>query len=241
MKARSVAIAMITLVVVIASAAADTGADYSVLLVGNSHSSRGNLPLLLEQLLEAGDDDVTANVQAERHWAFLAERLQGKATQKALESRPWTHIVLQAQKYSTTGKYTYPTDAAQEWIRRSRRVGAQPILFPEWARRDHLEEGARIHRLHVQIASLEPACVAPVGLAWEIMHNTNPDITLHERDGNHANRNGALLTAFVLYATITGKRVQELPLTKPGGVSEKTQTLLRAAADLAVSLAPPCN
>lgn len=213
---------------------------YSVLLIGNSHSSRGDLPGVLQQLLES-DGAALANVKAVGNWAFLAERLEDNKTQETLESGPWTHVVLQAQKYSTSGRYFYPTAAAEEWIRRSRSIGAQPILFPEWARRGNLEEGPRVHRLHLGIAAREPACVAPIGVAWEIMLDTNPGIRLHHRDGNHANRTGALLTAYVLYAVITGRSMTELPPIKIRGVSEDTQVLLRIAAEKAISLAPPCD
>ena len=213
--------------------------EYSVLLIGNSHSSRANLPGVLEQLLET-DPGSTASVKAAGHWAFLAERLEDNKTQKMLGSRRWTHVVLQAQKYSTSGRYTYPTDAAEEWIRRSRQVGAQPILFPEWARSGHAEEAARIQRLHLEIAAREPACVAPIGLAWDILLNTNPGIKLHDRDGNHANRTGAALTAYVLYAVITGHSPKDLPKVKIRSVPADTQERLKTAAVQAISLVPPC-
>ena len=238
---RAATAAIICLGVVFLSAKAGAAeAEYSVLLIGNSHSSRANLPDLLQQLLET-DAGSSAKVKAVGHWSFLAERLEDQETQKMLESRRWTHVVLQAQKYSTSGQYTYPTDAAEEWIRRSRRVGAQPILFPEWARLDRVEEGARIHRLHTEIAAREPACVAPIGLAWEIMFDTNSDIRLHDRDGNHANRTGALLTAYVLYAAITGRSIKELPQTKIRGVPDDVQMQLKNAAAQAISLVPPCT
>lgn len=214
--------------------------EFRVLLIGNSHSSRAGLPHILETLLEAGGTDTTAHVKALGHWAFLVERLDDNITQKALESRDWTHVVLQAQKYSTTGRYSYPTDAAEEWIRRIRDRGAQPILFPEWARREHRDEALRIHRLHLGIASREFACLAPVGLAWEIMRDANPDIMLHDRDGNHANRLGALLTAYVLYHSITGESPVELPYIKLRGASEENQNALRTAAGMATGLMPPC-
>ena len=213
--------------------------DYNVLLIGNSHSSRAGMPDMLEALLETGG--VNADVKALGHWAFLAERLDDNTTQKALDSRNWTHVVLQAQKYSSTGRYSYPTDAAEEWIRRIRERGAQPILFPEWARREYPEESLRIHRLHVGITTREFACVAPVGLAWEIMRDANPDITLHDRDGNHANRRGALLTAYVLYNSITGESPAGLPYIKMRGIPEDTQAVLRAAASMATEMMPACT
>lgn len=239
--ARAAIGAIISVVAVFLSATVDAAdSDYSVLLIGNSHSSRGNLPEVLQQLLET-DAGSSAEVEVAGRWSFLAERLEDKHTQKMLESRRWTHVVLQAQKYSTSGKYTYPTEAAEEWIRRSRSVGAQPILFPEWARLDHAEEGGRIHRLHMGIAAREPACVAPIGLAWEILRYTNPDIRIHARDGNHANRSGALLTAFVLYSVITGNSVKKMPQTEIRGVPDDIQVRLKAAAAQAISLVPPCS
>jgi len=231
---------LVVLFLTLSPATAEDDVEYSVLLIGNSHSSRGDLPSVLQKLLES-HSGAAAKVKAAGRWAFLAERLEDKVTQKILESETWTHVVLQAQKYSTSGQYTYPTDAAEEWIRRSRNVGAQPILFPEWARRDNVEEGARVHRLHMGIAAREPACVAPIGLAWEIMLDANPDIALHDRDGNHANRKGALLTAYVLYAAITGQSITELTPTRIRGVSAEEQILLRTAAEQAVSLVPPCG
>ncbi|MCW8846449.1 MAG: hypothetical protein OQK99_11480 [Gammaproteobacteria bacterium] len=214
---------------------------YSVLLIGNSHSSRAGLPVMLEAILEAGDTNTVAEVKALGHWAFLAERLDDNTTQKALDSRNWTHVVLQAQKYSTTGKYSYPTDAAEKWIRRIRDRGAQPILFPEWARREHPEEALRIHCLHLEISSRESAPVAPVGLAWQIMRDAHPDIALYDRDGNHANRRGALLTAYVLYSSITGESPAGLPYVKIRRVPEETQAVLRAAANMATGIIPACT
>lgn len=215
--------------------------DYRVLLIGNSHSSRARLPDMLQELLEADGANAAAEVKALGNWDFLAERLEDNTTQKALDSSQWTHVVLQAQKYSTTGKYYYPTDAAEEWIRRVRKRGAKPILFPEWARREHPDETLRIHCLHLGIASREYAPVAPVGLAWHIMRATHPETTLFNPDGNHANRRGALLTAYVLYRLITGESPNGLPYIKIRGVPTDTQAMLRSAAGRAFEIPPDCK
>lgn len=215
-------------------------ADVEILLIGNSHSSGGDLPEALATVVAAQLPGKSVNVYAVPRWNFLSERLDDGITQETLAARPWTHVVLQAQKYSTTGRYSYPTDAAREWIRRVRQIDAVPVLFPEWPRRRHLEEGPRIYALHREIAAQEPACVAPVGSAWEQVLQADNPIRLHRPDGNHANRNGGLLTAYVLAGTVTG-----LPLAAIGNlenvrVDTRTQAVLRAAADAALRALPPC-
>jgi len=226
---------------VLACNAAAAQDAFRVLLIGNSHSSGNDLPDLVAQLVQQGYPQAEVFVDTAPRWAFLAERLDDDATQKKLESRPWTHIVLQAQKYSSSGRYSYPTDAAEEWIRRVRAHNATPILFPEWAREGNNEEGPRIYGLHMSIASREPACVAPVGFAWQTVHDEYPDLKLHARDGNHSNRNGALLTAYVLYQTITGKPATELAdMTRPK-VDDDIQRILRSAANVAHRLPNGCT
>jgi len=208
-------------------AANDKAKDYEILLIGNSHSSRNNLPGLLAALIEAGLPSKSVHVRTAPNWGFLADHLQDRSTRRLFASQSWTHVILQGQKYSTSGRYSYPTDAAEEWIRRVKIQGAVPIMFPEWPRRGNTEEGQRIHELHLQIVAREPACVAPVGLAWEKVLQQYSSLEMYASDGNHSNPTGALLTAYVLYEVITGEPARELPSVQSVEVNPETQTILR--------------
>lgn len=203
---------------------------YQLLFIGNSHSSANGLPDLVAAMIEAGSPGSSAHSELAPGSGFLSDRLETAETQQSLESRDWTHVILQAQKYSTSGRFFYPTDAAEEWIRRVKAINAHPILFPEWPRKGNTEEGPRIHDLHLGIASRESACVAPVGLAWEESIKWYPALDLHAADGNHSNVNGATLTAFVFYQLITGQSAAELPPIQGIGVSEFVQRQLRDIA-----------
>ena len=209
-------------------------AHYEILFMGNSHSSANDLPNLVATLISAGVPQATAQVDLAPGMRFLSERLNDGVSLPTLNSRTWTHVVLQAQKYSTTGKYFYPTDAAEEWIRRAKSQAALPIMFPEWPRRGNTEEGPRIHQLHLDMASRERACVAPIGLAWEESIARNPSLALHAVDGNHSNPTGALLTAYVLYQVITGHRADELPYLPRLTPTAETQRELAGIASLTV-------
>lgn len=214
--------------------------DYELLFIGNSHSSANGLPTLVTKLIERGMPGKTAHSALAPGWMFLADRIADPGTLQALTGRAWTHVFLQAQKYSTTGLYWYPTDAAETWIRRVRKQEATPILFPEWPRRGNTEEGLRIHELHQSIAAKEPACVAPVGLAWDEAIVRYPGLALHAPDGNHSNLNGALLTAFVFYQVITELNAEDLPYIEEIDVEANIQRQLREVASFIVESYPPC-
>jgi hypothetical protein len=49
----------------------------------------------------------------------------------------------------------------------SRVQHAVPVMFPEWPLQN-VAETQRIYGLHVSIAQAQPACVAPVGQAWDL-------------------------------------------------------------------------
>lgn len=211
------------------------GSSFELLFLGNSHSAANGLPSLVELMIEQGTTGANAAWQLAPGYRFLEERLTDNVSLPLLTSRHWTHVILQAQKYSSSGLYDYPTTAAEEFIRRAKTQGAVPIMFPEWPRRGNTEEGRRVHELHLEIASRESACVAPVGLAWEASIASRPALDLHAPDGNHSNLAGAVLTAYVLYEVLTGQAAQNLPLIPALGVTAEIQQHLKTIASSTVT------
>lgn len=203
-------------------------ADVAVLMMGNSHTVGAGLPTRLRAALQAALPGRSVLVIVAPTSAFLDEHLHDDTTLALLGARRWQAVVLQAQKYSSSGQYSYSTTEAEELIRRSRTAGAVPVMFPEWARRG-INEADRIWALHAGIAGREPACVAPIPQAWTSALAADPTLPLHAGDGNHAAQAGAQLTALVLMATITGVSPAALG-DLPGGGNAALQSQLRAAA-----------
>ena len=110
--------------------------------------------------------------------------------------------------------------------------------WPEWPRRD-VPETQRIYDLHVSIAQRQPACVAPIGQAWDLALARHPASILHDADGNHSAPAGAFLAALILYATITGLSPLDVPHLPQFPVSADVQTALRGVADETVRMIPP--
>ncbi len=215
-----------------------SAADVPMLFMGNSHASVNNLQGMVESMIAPSFPGETVEAVEAPGWMFLEDRVDDLVSMALLTHQDWSYVILQAQKYSTTGCCTYSTEEAKYLIRAARTQHAVPILFPEWPRLG-VDETFTIYDLHVSIASAEPACVAPVGQAWDLSLQRHPGLVLHDPDGNHSNEAGAFLAALILAATITGDSPLDVPVLAGFGVPADTQALLRAVAADTVAAWPP--
>jgi hypothetical protein len=186
-------------------------ADLAVLFIGNSHTSTHDVPQRFAELVRADESGAKVFTKTCTSAPFLVGHSNNAETLEAIDNGPWDFVVLQAQKYSTSGKYHYPYDAALKLSKLAEQQGAQVIMFPEWGRQGSPQEAQRVQKLHEEVAEISGARVAPVGLAWDRAQAAHPRVQFHQDDGNHASQIGAYLTACVLYATITSRNPEELP------------------------------
>jgi hypothetical protein len=211
---------------------------YKVLLMGNSHAA--GLKPILERLLILGQPGKPIDMHLAPNWGFLDERVNDGETEQMLECELWTHVILQGQKYSTSNSTTYPTTAAEYWIRGSKELGATPIMFPEHPRKDNTWEGQTLWELHRGIAARENTCVSAVGLVWDEVIFRDPDLALHQPDGNHASATGYLLTALVFYQIITGLPVESLPDLSAFDIDSGTEQVMKDSVSSLLFVYPPC-
>jgi hypothetical protein len=215
-----------------------TVGDITLLFMGNSHTSVNNLTGMVTDMVRAGKPGKSVASIQSPGGMFLDERLSHAPSLDLLRSQDWSFVILQAQKYSSSGTVQYSTAEAQQWVRMSRAQHAVPIMFPEWPRRG-IDETQRIFDLHVSIAQAEPACVAPIPQAFDLALARHPTLILHDTDGNHSSEAGAFLAALVLYATITGLSPLDLPPLPQFPVSASLQATLREVAAETVLTVPP--
>jgi len=204
-------------------------ADINLLFMGNSHTLNNDVPGMVGEMVRAARPGRTvANVTAPGS-LFLGERATDQPTLQLMRSRQWDFIVLQAQEYSTSGQFTYPTDGAETLVRMTNDLHAVPILFPEWPRYG-IDESQRIYALHFSIAQKQPACVAPIPQAFDLAKVRTPDIGLHSPDGNHSSPAGAFLASLVIANTITLVPPDRLAYLPSIPVNAATQERLRMVA-----------
>jgi hypothetical protein len=179
-------------------------ADVRILFVGNSHTSYQNLPAIVCSMVRHAKPGTTV-----AHQMVFVTHLEDAASNPQIraevERRPWTHVILQAQKVSMSGRYTYPTLDGIELAKAAKAKGAKTYFFAEWGRRGVADERERTEKIYQEMALAAGVAVIPVGRVWDAALAEDPDRPLHDADGNHESATGAYLTALALASTISGE------------------------------------
>jgi hypothetical protein len=184
-----------------------------VLFVGNSLTYVNDLPHTFAALAKSGGHHVATGMLAPGGWRFV-DHLGSANTDKTIGDHRWNYVVLQDQSQqaatnSTRVSEMYPS--AAKLASDVRISGAHPVLYLTFAwqagwpdsglpnyqsMQDQVDEGYSTigKQLHVP--------VAPVGVAWNSIVNSQPGITLWQGDGVHPTVAGTYLAACVFYATI---------------------------------------
>ncbi|KAF7785798.1 hypothetical protein PRUB_a0182 [Pseudoalteromonas rubra] len=212
---------------------------YQIALIGNSHVS--GLAPVLKQTIEAMAPDKTVSIEV-LGFGFTDGLISdgGIVTRFTQPQTAWTHLIIQGQKYSQSMSKRYSTEATQQWIAMAKTHGATPILFPEHPQRGNTEEGDYVLGIHKTIANIEPSCLAPIPVAWELTMDNRPGVSLHAADGNHASTQGFLLSALVFTQIITGQSVDTGAVNIQADVEPQLQAELAQHAAQAIIEHPAC-
>ena len=179
--------------------------DFIALILGNSHIGGGApFPQLMTMIKARPNmDEVEYQPLSGPFLDFLESAAQ---TPSLFEPFPPQYVILQGQKYSTSGRNEYPIDAAIRMVEQFNRRGCRVLLMPEWRTEGNVGEAQRVSKIYERIADeakLErpdvPVEVVPVGLVWDRVLDEMPELELYAGDGNHAGNQGGYLTALTFY------------------------------------------
>ena len=208
-------------------------ADVSILFVGNSHTSNYDLPGLISKMIRFRHPKKTVCTHV-IGVGFLEEVAHDHRCKVELESRPWKHLVLQAQKESRSGRFKYSTTEGINVAKLGKANRAQVTFFSEWGLKKVPTHGQRIERIYDEMAKASGADVAPVGRAWDLALATRPDLPLYSQDGNPQSAVGAFLTAAVLFGQLTGESPTTLASLPYKAVGEADRKFLAEVASKAL-------
>ncbi len=216
-----------------------------ILFIGNSYTN--NLKATFIEMMKEVAPDAKLQFKTGGGWT-LARHVEDPAVKEAIDSHPWSMIVLQEQSripsFSIDSKaYLSHREAIRTLVAWSRDRDATPILYETWGRRDG-DNGspkrspdfdamqAHLTRAYRDAGQEVDAQVVPVGEVWQSVRHANPTLgrMLHAPDGSHASAHGSYLIAATFLRALMNKDAATLRLPPPMP-PEDAATIHRAISD----------
>ena len=172
-----------------------------ILFIGNSHTYLHYMPQLLAEMARTAGHTITT-AQSIGEGASLAWHYDHSETIDLITSGKWTHVVLQERSRGALEDNTSMQLHAHCFNKIIRKAGARTIFFMTWAARGKGADQAFIAKAYEDIAHECDAMLAPVGKAWELILGCPEFPDLYHRDGRHASKAGAYLSACVFYTLL---------------------------------------
>lgn len=217
-----------------------------VLFIGGSRTRDNNLPDIFAKMAQAGGAGlVETGMVASSGWSFKDHWQRGDA-HRVLRDKNWKFVILQDESPGGLAAGIATADDfrpfARNWAQSVQDVGAVPVFFLTWARRDAPEEQGSLNRAYFGVAKETEAKVAPVGIAWAQVRERHPEIGLYAEDGSRPSPAGSYLAGCVIYAAAFNRNPEGLPARIAGRPvnpetgqveSENPQVLVDLPADRA--------
>ncbi|HEY3581768.1 MAG TPA: hypothetical protein VGK82_14540, partial [Pyrinomonadaceae bacterium] len=221
-----------------------------VLFLGNSYTYFNDLPAILSELAKAGHQCTVETRMVAPGGKTLKDHWDSSTSHQALDSQAWDFVVLQDQStlginFYFEGQTRVTSDemfrpAAELWANEIRKHHATPVFYLTWARKATPMDQAALNYAYIRAAKATHSLVAPVGLAWARVRQTDPSIDLYYRDGAHPSAAGSYLAACAIYATIFRASPVNLPARITGApINLETEELEPNKTDVLIDLSTP--
>ena len=204
------------------------GKRVRMLFIGNSFTTKNNLPTLLSGIALAG---MGINIESKvisaggaslrRHWNAGAA--------SAITGEKWDHVVFQEQSTLPVKNSNRFHENVREFVPVMRESGAKMVLFMTWARKKEPENQTLLTDSYNQIGKELEASVVPVGTAWQKLLAKHDKPVLHAEDGSHPTVAGSYLAACTFYATLFGGDPTKID-TDLGDLTDEERKLLQRVA-----------
>ena len=202
-----------------------------MLFIGNSFTTRNDLPGLLSAIAEAGAGTMIESKVIAAGGASLRRHWNAGAAD-TISDETWDYVVFQEQSTLPIKNGKRFHENVREFVPVMKVSGATMVLFMTWARKHEPENQKLLTDSYDSIGKELAATVVPVGSAWREMLEKQGTPELHAEDGSHPTLAGSYLAACVFYTTLFDGDLKDLE-TEVEGLSHEEGRLLRQIAQSA--------
>ena len=209
-----------------------------VLFLGNSYTDQ--IQRVFKQIV-ADSSHKDSKIQVIWGGGATLKRLidKGRAS-KWIQAEEWDYVVLQEQSLTPAlpaGPRNSFHDSVDTLVTEIRGIGAEPILYMTWGRRDiderHKEQFVDYDTMQQKLSDAYRAAakrnkiqVAPVGDAWSQVRKKDAALgrELYAKDGSHPSTNGAFLASCVFFRVLFNDSLEQVQA--PEGMSQQDAMLI---------------
>lgn len=195
-----------------------------VLFIGNSYSFQ--IPKVFEKVAKSEGKNIDVEQVTLGGWMLSKHAASAKTMAKINEGK-WDVIVLQEQSqvpsFPETQRSGQMDPPANALASAARKVGAIPVFFLTWGRKDGDTQNAGQFANDTFIAMQKrltegyrraakqagDACIIPVGQIWAEARKQGKDAHLYAPDGSHPMKTGNYLGACVFYSALYDAEVKK--------------------------------
>ena len=172
----------------------------NLLFIGNSHTYCNDMPLLVKRRAEDEGYSCRVTMLAHPGW-FLEQHANDPEARFNILYGGYDYVVLQehAHPFGPEEGFLNSARALNFWIRE---VGAIPVIYETWAKRDEPHIQFHMNEVHQRVAKDIDALLAPVGEEWWGYTKSWPQLEMYDEDGAHASRAGSDFAAKMIWDTI---------------------------------------
>ncbi|MFG1625065.1 hypothetical protein [Kribbella sp. NPDC049227] len=207
-----------------------------ILFVGNSFTSRNNLPGLLKGLAGARGIDVQHKLIS-AGGASLRQHLNTGKALEAIAGGSFDTVVLQEQSTLPVKSPARMRDSVRDFDAAIKEAGARTALYLTWARRNAPEAQEALTSAYAGSAVELGATLVPVGMVWERFLSTHDEPALHDADNSHPALAGSYLAACVFLIALLNEDPVGIDVPVKGLDADTAALLRQSAWDICESLA----
>lgn len=211
----------------------------NVLFIGNSHTYANDLPGLVEWMAhQLGDTELRTAEVAEPNFALEDHWALGIA-QSALQQSAWTWVVMQQGTSALPESQVHLEHWTNQFAPLVRAAGAEPVLYQIWPIYSRRFDADAALTSYWNAAHSVNGILAPVGDAFTVGMELEPQVVLYAGDGLHASPYGTYVAAAIITARLLDIDPLTLPPTIPHQSTDSvTVRQLQAIAVTALGRSP---
>ena len=172
-----------------------------MLFIGNSFTTRNDLPGLLSAIAKVGKGITIESEVISAGGASLRRHWNAGAAHRITDGK-WDYVVFQEKSTLPIKNAKRFHENVREFVPAMKVSGAIMVLFMTWARKQAPESQKLLTDGYNEIGEELGATVVPVGTAWQKLLEEHDEPVLHAEDGSHPTLAGSYLAACTFYAAL---------------------------------------